>query len=78
MHAFSGVRAGDLRNRRDWILTTLWVVCMDVLSLGLVVLVGSGVYLWVGLRQKRRPGALALAGGCVLCGWFVWGLRWLY
>lgn len=78
LHTFTGVRSGDARNRRDWIVTTLWAVAMDALAAGLVVMIVGGFWMWWGSKPKRVPGALALGLGVLVCGWFVWGLRWAF
>jgi hypothetical protein len=77
LHAFTGVRGGDTRNERDWILTTLWVWSMDAVSAGLVLMVFSGIYMWLALPSKRIGGLAALLLGSVICGLFVFGLRWI-
>jgi len=77
LHTFTGVRANDARNQRDWLPTVLWALAMDALALGLIAMVLSGVYLWLCLPAKRLPGALALAAGSVLCALLLSGLRWL-
>ena len=77
LHTFSGLRLGDAKNQRDWVLTTFWVYAMDALSVGLVVTVLSGVVLWWVRRERRASGLIALAGGVLICGWLVFGLRWL-
>jgi hypothetical protein len=56
LHTFTGVRAGDERNDRDWLLTTLWVISMDAVSIGLAIMVLSGLYMWYGLPSKRNLG----------------------
>ena len=78
LHTFTGVRRGDSRNERDWILTTIWALSMDAVALGLCLMVVSGVYLWTGLPHKRVPGAIALIAGTLCCGIFVVGLRLFY
>ena len=35
LHAFTGARAGDARNERDWILTTVWAFSMDAVAAGM-------------------------------------------
>ena len=75
LHTFTGVRGGDERNSRDWILTMLWALSMDAVSAGIVVLVLSGVYLWWGLPGKRMLGGFALLAGVVASGILVVGLR---
>jgi len=78
LHTFTGARAVDKRNERDWILTTVWVLSMDAVSAGLILMVLSGLYMWYGLPAKRVPGIAALLLGTVICGVFVFGLRWIY
>lgn len=78
LHTFTGVRGTDDGNDRDWALTTVWVLSMDAVSVGLILMVCSGLYLWFGLPAKRKFGATALALGVVVCGLFVFGLRWIY
>lgn len=78
LHTFTGVRAGDQRNDRDWILTTVWALAMDAVAGGLILMVFSGLYLWVGLPAKRLAGGMAFLAGSITCGLFVFGLRLLY
>jgi hypothetical protein len=78
LHTFTGVRMTDTKNRRDWILTTVWALSMDAVALGLVVMVLGGIYMWYGLKGKRKLGIAALGLGIVTCGWFLFGLRLLY
>jgi hypothetical protein len=77
LHTFTGVRMDDPRNQRDWILTTLWALAMDVLAAGLVLMVASGIYMWFALNRKRAAGAIALGLGFVVCGLFAVGLKLL-
>ena len=78
LHTFTGVRAGDERNDRDWLLTTVWALSMDAVAVGLIMIVVSGLYLWIGLPTKRKTGLGALLGGSIACGVFVFGLRLFY
>jgi hypothetical protein len=77
LYTFTGVRANDARNQRDWLPTTLWVLAMDALAIGLIAMVPSGLYLWLCLPAKRLPGALALAASSALGALLLSGLRWL-
>lgn len=77
LHTFTGVRMADPTNQRDWSMTTLWVLCMEALALGLILMVLSSIYMWWNLAQKRRLGLVALSLGILCCGLFVSGLRWL-
>lgn len=77
LHTFGGVRANDRVNVRDWSLTTIWVLAMDALAVGLVLMVASSYVMWYRLKAKRRGGVIALVLGVASCGWFVVGVRWL-
>jgi hypothetical protein len=78
LHTFTGVRAEDSRNTRDWWLTSVWAWTMDAVAAGLIFMVLSSYYMWYELPQKRRGGVVALLLGIVSCGLFCVGLRWLY
>lgn len=78
LHTFTGVRQGDPRNQRDWILTTAWALSMDAVSAGLAAMVVSGLAMWWILPGKRTWGLVALAAGLLVCGWLVAGLRFMY
>jgi len=77
LHTFTGVRAGDVHNRRDWTLTTIWALSMDAVAAGLIVMVFSSYVMWYRLKGKRRGGIVALLLGFVSCGAFIAGVRWL-
>ena len=77
LHTFTGVRAADTRNARDWTLTTVWALSMDAVAAGLIIMVFSSYIMWYRLKAKRRGGIVALLLGFVSCGAFVTGLRWL-
>ncbi|MCZ7638061.1 MAG: PepSY-associated TM helix domain-containing protein [Verrucomicrobia bacterium] len=78
LHTFSGVRLDDNRNRRDWVLTSLWAWSMDGVAVGLVLMVVSSLFMWYERPQKRKLGIIVLALGFLSCGWFSVGLGWLY
>jgi len=78
LHTFTGVRRHDARNQRDWILTTVWAFSMDAVAVGIILMVFSSFYMsWV-LKPKRILGLAALGTGILICGLFVFGLRWIY
>ena len=77
LHTFTGVHANDTRNQRDWTLTTVWVLAMDAVSVGIVVMVLGGLYMWFLQPAKRMGGVVALLLGTPICGVLVLGLRWL-
>jgi len=75
LHTFSGVRADDTRNERDWILTSIWTLTMDAIAAGLAVIVLGSYYMWWRLPQKRVWGLAFLLAGWVLCAVFVSGFN---
>lgn len=77
LHTFSGVRADDTRNERDWILTSVWVFTMDTTAAGLVVIVLGSYYMWWRLPQKRGWGLAFLVAGWSACALFVSGFNLL-
>ena len=77
LHTFTGAPATDLRNRRDWTLTTVWALSMDAVAAGLIVMVVGSYVMWFRLRSKRLGGTVALALGFLGCGAFLGALHWL-
>lgn len=77
LHVFSGVQLDDPRQSRDWTLTTVWVYSMDAAAAGVILMVLSSLYMWWELPLKRRPGAVMLGLGSLLCALFCFGLRLL-
>jgi hypothetical protein len=78
LHTFTGVRLDDTKNQRDWILTSIWAFAMDAVALGSIVMVLGSLYMWWIQPQKRRMGLIAGGLGILSCGFFVFGLRWLF
>jgi hypothetical protein len=78
LHKFTGVRIGDPRETRDWLLTTMWSLSMDAVAVGMVVLVVSGLYLWYRVPSKRLTGLMALGLGVTACVFFLFGLGALF
>jgi hypothetical protein len=77
LHTFTGVRAADPRNERDWTLTAVWALSMDAVAAGLIIMVFSSYVMWYHLKAKRRWGIVALLLGFLSCGSLVPGFRWL-
>lgn len=78
LHTFTGVRAADTINTRDWVLTTVWAVSMDALAVGLIIMVFGSYLMWYRLKAKRRAGVIALLLGVITCGAFMGGVSWLF
>jgi hypothetical protein len=73
-HTFSGSRFNQPASRRDWIMTSVWVVAMDALAAGLIAMVFGSYYMWWRLKKRKALGIAALAAGVIVCGVFVAGL----
>jgi hypothetical protein len=71
-HTFSGSRF-NTPGERDWILTTIWVVAMDALAAGLVIMVLSSYYMWYRLKRTHALGCAALIAGFASCALFFSG-----
>ena len=77
MHTFSGWRYTSAGTSRDWIVTSVWVVAMDALAGGLLVMVIGSYYMWWRLERMRTAGWVALAAGWASCVLFVYGLGFI-
>jgi hypothetical protein len=69
-HTFSGSRYNQPASQREWMVTTIWVLAMDALAAGLIVMVFSSYYMWWRLKPKRQLGFVVLTAGYLTCGWF--------
>ena len=72
LHTFNGTQRG--RETRDWMPTRLWVLSMDGVCAGLLLLVLSSLYMWVQVKRMRWIGLVAVSAGLLSCGLFVFGL----
>jgi hypothetical protein len=61
MHTRSGYDTGG-----TW--DTAWAVFIDIVCVGLILWIASGIYMWWGLPSTRRWGWLAIATGIVCFG----------
>jgi hypothetical protein len=73
-HTFSGSRFNQPASGRDWVMTTVWVVAMDALAAGLIVMVLGSYYMWWRFKKRKALGIAMLSLGIVCCGVFVAGL----
>ena len=44
---------------------SVWALFVDAVSIGLILWIASGIYMWWGLPSTRRWGWIALAGGAI-------------
>jgi hypothetical protein len=75
LHTFTGERATDEHNTRDWVLTKIWVFAMDAVAAGLAIMVFGSYYMWWRQPKKRTWGVAALLSGWIACVLFVVGLK---
>jgi len=63
LHIFNGMQRFDPgKEKLTWFATRLWVIAMDGLAVGLIVLVLTGCYMW-SQTQKIVSGAVSLLLG---------------
>ena len=73
-HTFSGSRFNQPSSRRDWIVTSVWVLAMDALAAGLIVMVLGSYYMWWRLKKRKTLGLATLLLGWLSCAMFVAGV----
>jgi hypothetical protein len=76
LHTFTGLDRSSPSAERNWILTKLWAGSMDALAIGFILFVLSGLILAFARCERRVGAAVALGFGLLVCGFFVFGLRW--
>lgn len=77
LHLFTGVRMDDSKEKRDWFMTKIWSFFMDAVSVGFIMLVLSGIYMWYCQERKKMLGWITLGCGVLICGFFIFGLVWV-
>lgn len=78
LHLFTGLRMDRPELARDWIATMMWSASMDALCVGLILMVLGGFYMWWMQAEKHKIGLAALGTGILICGFFMFGLRWVF
>jgi hypothetical protein len=73
-HTFSGTRFNQPASQRDWIVTSLWVLAMDALAVGLVIMVLGSYYMWWRLKKRKALGVATLFLGVSSCAVFLGGV----
>ena len=59
---------------QESVLNDLWAVVVDLVAIGFVLWVASGLYMWWHLKQTRRWGLVALLGGLLSFTIFIFAL----
>ncbi|MFQ5747742.1 MAG: PepSY domain-containing protein [Gemmatimonadota bacterium] len=67
LHARAGFTQASL-------LDDAWGAIVDLVALGFLVWIASGIYMWIRLRRCRLSGGLALGGGILAFVLFLFGL----
>lgn len=73
-HTFSGSRFNQPASRRDWVVTTVWVLAMDALAAGVLIMVLGSYWMWWKLKKRKTLGVVTLVLGFLSCGLFVAGV----
>jgi len=73
-HTFSGTRFNQPSSQRDWVVTSIWVLAMDALAAGLIVMVLGSYYMWWRLKKRKALGIAAFGAGLAACLLFVTGV----
>jgi hypothetical protein len=72
-HTFSGSKFNQ-PGQRGWIVTTVWVIAMDALAAGLIVMVLGSYYMWYRLKRTHTLGWFAVLAGYTSAALFLMGL----
>ena len=70
LHHMKVVDPDNPEQPRNWVWTRLWGLSVDALSVGLIFMTLSGIYMWRG-KRRGLAGILALALGVLGCGVFL-------
>lgn len=74
LHTFVGVSRNEPERRRDWWLTGLWSLAVDLTAAGLVLLVIGGLVEAWAANPHRLPMVLTFVAGTLACLAFICGL----
>lgn len=74
LHTFVGVSLDDPKRVRDWWLTSLWSLAVDLTAFGLILLVAGGLYEAWTANPRRAPGLAVLAAALGCCAAVIAGL----
>jgi hypothetical protein len=76
LHTFTGVRGiwNEPVQERDWIMTRIWSLSIDALSIGLILMIISSLYMGFKIKENRQWVVGSFALGTLACSFFVWGL----
>ena len=73
LHTFVGVSADDPTQARDWWMTRIWSLALDLTAIGLILLVMGGLIEAWAANPRRTLGLLTFGLAGVACAAFVIG-----
>ncbi len=62
LHTMAGLHS-NIPDKKNWIWTRVWSLMMDLTVVATLVLLGTGLYLWLEIAPERRIGLVCLAIG---------------
>ena len=65
MHTHAGLHS-NIPDKKNWLWTKVWSLMMDLTAAAMLTLLGTGIYMWTGLKKERRWGLAALETGGVI------------
>jgi len=74
LHSFTGIRADNPSERREWAMSWVWSIAMDATAIALLLFIFSGLWIWYRRKENIIVGLIVLILGCAACGFFVFGL----
>lgn len=71
LHTFTGLHS-NIPEKKNWFWTSVWSGVIDLTALIMVLLLGTGLYMWTGLQRERRTGLIILELGGAIIILIIW------
>lgn len=71
LHTFTGLHS-NIPEKKNWFWTKIWSIVIDLTALVMLLLLGTGLYMWTKLKNERRTGLLLLEFGGALIIILIW------
>jgi hypothetical protein len=72
LHTFNGVEKNNIAKEANWFITRVWRFAMDVIALAFIALCVTSWCMWYKIRKEYKGSGLVLAGGFLVCCYFVY------
>lgn len=73
LHIFNGMQRFDPKKEHlTWYATKLWVIAMDGLAIGIIILIFTGFYIWLKTKKNLISGTVCLLLGTILAIMFLY------